>query len=171
MAGIRMAGMRNAQIGFADALQRVSSDDGGQDLEFRGWIRHDPRCNGTSVTLELSQSLALGNGFIEAIRLIAAGVLSVDRGGAADIASVPEAGVLSRPTGDIALGLRVLPGQSRPTAVSLYSLTPSNRVRVSPKGNQKVDRQSDVMILHIMYHEVAGRIATLGPELGSWELR
>ena len=30
MAGIRMAGMRNAQIGFADALQRVPSDDGVQ---------------------------------------------------------------------------------------------------------------------------------------------
>ena len=37
-------------------------------LEFRGWIRHDPRCNGTSVTFELSQSLALGNGFVEAMR-------------------------------------------------------------------------------------------------------
>ena len=32
-------------------------------LEFRGWIRHDPRCNGMSVTFELSQLLALGNGF------------------------------------------------------------------------------------------------------------
>jgi hypothetical protein len=63
-----MAGMRNAQIGFADALQRVPSDDGGRYIEFRGWIRHDPRCNGTSVTFELSQSLALGNGFVEAMR-------------------------------------------------------------------------------------------------------
>ena len=60
--------MMDAQIGFADALQRVPSDDGGRYLEFRGWIRHDPRCNGTSVTFELSQLLALGNGFIEAMR-------------------------------------------------------------------------------------------------------
>ena len=37
-------------------------------LEFRGWIRHGTRCNGMSVTFELSQSLALGNGFIEAMR-------------------------------------------------------------------------------------------------------
>ena len=34
--------MMDAQIGFADALQRVPSDDGGRYLEFRGWIRHDP---------------------------------------------------------------------------------------------------------------------------------
>ena len=37
-------------------------------LEFRGWIRQDTRCNGMSVTFDLSQPLALDNGFIEAMR-------------------------------------------------------------------------------------------------------
>ena len=37
-------------------------------LEFRGWIHQDTRCNGMSVTFELSQLLALGNGFIEAMQ-------------------------------------------------------------------------------------------------------
>ena len=38
-------------------------------LECRGWIHQETLCNGISVTFDLSQPLALGNGFIEAMRI------------------------------------------------------------------------------------------------------
>ena len=39
------AGMTNAQIRFADALQRVFSTAVASHLQFRGWIRQETLCD------------------------------------------------------------------------------------------------------------------------------
>ena len=49
--------MPNAQVRFADALQRVFPTTVVSYLEFRGWIHQDTRCNGMSVAVFRNRSI------------------------------------------------------------------------------------------------------------------
>ena len=62
------AGRMDAQIRFADVLRRVFPTTVASYLEFRGWIHQENLRNGISATFYLRQPLALGNGFVEAMR-------------------------------------------------------------------------------------------------------
>ena len=71
------------------------------------------------------------------------GVLPADPGGFANIASVPASGVFPRATGDIAPGLRVFLGYSRPATPTVHlPLSHQTRVRVRDAEWLTVSKQS-----------------------------
>ena len=66
--GAEDAGTAHVKNRFSDALRRVLPTRLTSYLEFRGRICQETSCDRSSVTFDLSQPLALGNGFVEAMR-------------------------------------------------------------------------------------------------------